>query len=111
MESTKRDYTNMSNLWRKCDLVYMDATNHLFRYQYHRRLFVINTKQAYIDKQNLHKLGSQQKRRFDDATAKLEEAEAALDRLQIPFDEIKEAWAEQLSTQQAEPPRAFFVVI
>ncbi|KAF9512191.1 hypothetical protein BS47DRAFT_1394479, partial [Hydnum rufescens UP504] len=71
---------------------------------FYRRLFVINTKQAYIDGQNLRKLASRQKRRFDDAVAKLDEAEGALDRLGIPIDEIQTAWAEQLSTQQAEPP-------
>ncbi|KAF9503236.1 hypothetical protein BS47DRAFT_1273015, partial [Hydnum rufescens UP504] len=69
------------------------------------RLFVINTKQVYINGQNLRKLASCQKRCFDDVVAKLDEAEGALDRLGIPIDEIQTAWAEQLSTQQAEPPR------
>ncbi|KAF9504342.1 hypothetical protein BS47DRAFT_1401510 [Hydnum rufescens UP504] len=72
--------------------------------QFYRRLFVINTKQAYIDGQNLCKLASCQKQCFDDAVAKLDEAEGALDRLGIPIDEIQTAWAKQLSIQQAEPP-------
>ncbi|KAF9511852.1 hypothetical protein BS47DRAFT_1467798 [Hydnum rufescens UP504] len=71
---------------------------------FYRRLFVINTKQAYINGQNLCKLASHQKWHFDDTVAKLNEAEGALDRLGIPIDEIQTAWAEQLSTQQAEPP-------
>ncbi|KAF9503408.1 hypothetical protein BS47DRAFT_1449953 [Hydnum rufescens UP504] len=72
------------------------------------RLFVINTKQAYINGQNLCKLASHQKWHFDDTVAKLNEAEGALDRLGIPIDEIQTAWAEQLSTQQAEPPHNGF---
>ncbi|KAF9505419.1 hypothetical protein BS47DRAFT_1434229 [Hydnum rufescens UP504] len=71
---------------------------------FYRRLFVINTKQAYIDGQNLRKLASHQKWCFDDTVAKLDEAEGALDRLGIPIDKIQTAWAKQLSTQQAEPP-------
>jgi hypothetical protein len=65
---------------------------------------VINTKQTYIDQENLRNLGKWHKRRFDDATAKLDAAESALERLQIPLDEIKVAWAEQLSTQLTELP-------
>ncbi|KAF9508066.1 hypothetical protein BS47DRAFT_1366226 [Hydnum rufescens UP504] len=71
---------------------------------FYRRLFVINTKQAYINGQNLRKLASCQKWHFDDVVAKLDEAEGALDRLGIPIDKIQTAWAKQLSTQQAEPP-------
>jgi hypothetical protein len=65
---------------------------------------VINNKQSYIDEQNYLNLRSCLKHRFNDATAKLEEAECALEKLMIPLDNIKAAWAEQLSTQQAEPP-------
>ncbi|KAF9514376.1 hypothetical protein BS47DRAFT_1392507 [Hydnum rufescens UP504] len=72
---------------------------------FHRRLFVINNKQAHVDEQNHINLASHLKHHFDDATAKLEEAECTLEKLMIPVDDIKAAWAEQLSTQQAEPPR------
>ncbi|KAF9508480.1 hypothetical protein BS47DRAFT_1365949 [Hydnum rufescens UP504] len=72
--------------------------------QFYCRLFVINTKQVYIDGQNLCKLASHQKWRFDNVVAKLDEAEGALDRLAIPINKIQTAWAKQLSTQQAEPP-------
>ncbi|KAF9504054.1 hypothetical protein BS47DRAFT_1308825, partial [Hydnum rufescens UP504] len=75
--------------------------------QFHRCLFVINNKQAHVDEQNHINLASRLKRHFDDATAKLEEAECTLEKLMIPVDDIKAAWAEQLSTQQAEPPCLF----
>ncbi|KAF9507818.1 hypothetical protein BS47DRAFT_1262703, partial [Hydnum rufescens UP504] len=71
---------------------------------FHCHLFVINNKQAHIDEQNCLNLGSHLKCRFDDAMAKLEEAECALEKLMIPVDNIKAVWAKQLSTQQAEPP-------
>jgi hypothetical protein len=61
-------------------------------------------KQAYINQENLQNLGKWHKCCFDDATARLDAAGGALDMFQIPLNEIKATWAEQLSTQLTELP-------
>jgi hypothetical protein len=79
-------------------------------YKYFQRLFILDTQIKHLDQKSLEGLGNWLRRRWYHCQSKKAAAEAELQKLGIPEQELRSQWAAQIAEQTKAAPRKFFFV-